>query len=151
MIRFDYNFLDLGPFDLDTISGFQLSLGNDEEWDDVVISFQTRGRKFNDYISIPVSKEWIDKVCTFINEQRQLKGLSSWVYKKPPHTTEHRISIETDSWNTDIYVYNFGSFGRHFHPEYENDEKILIEFFKKMQEFLREIGIELSFNKYKKI
>ena len=150
MIKFEYMYLDTAFFDYETIAGFHVSVGNEEDWDDVVITHITRGRQFKDHISVPVTQEWLDKVCAFIKEQTQLRPLSSWIYKKAPHTSEHQIIVEADGWYREINLYNFGEFGRHHYPEFEEDEKVLLAFFNKMQEFFMEVGIDLSFNKVKK-
>ena len=73
MIKFEYTFLDLRSFDVDNLSGFNVSFGNLEDWDDVVISYMTRGRKHIDSTSIKVPQEWLDRVCNFLKEQTQLR------------------------------------------------------------------------------
>ena len=148
MVQFEYSYLDLTSFDPEKLSGFHLSFGNiEEEWDDVVVSFMTRGRKHVDSTTKQVSREWINRVCNFIEEQTQIKTISSWINKHAPHTCEHRIAIETESWNKEITLYNFGEFGRHHHPNYAEEEKILLDFFNKIQEFLKEVNINLEFKK----
>ena len=151
MVKFEYTYLNLGFIDYDSIAGFHLSLGNEEDWDDVVVTQLTRGRSLRDHMSQRVPQEWLDKVCAFLKEQTQLRPLSSWIYKKPPHTSEHQIIVEADGWYREINLYNFGEFGRHHYSEFEEDEKVLLAFFNKMQEFLKEVGIELTFNKVKKM
>lgn len=151
MVKFEYTYLNLDFIDYDSIAGFHLSLGNEEDWDDVVVTQLTRGRSFRNHMSQPVPQEWLDKVCAFLKEQTQLRPLSSWIYKTPPHTSEHQIIVEADGWYREINLYNFGEFGRHHYPEFKEDEKVLLAFFNKMQEFLKEVGIELTFNKVKKM
>ena len=151
MVKFEYTYLNLGFIDYDSIAGFHLSLGNEEDWDDVVVTQLTRGRSFRDHMSQPVPQEWLDKVCAFLKGQTQLRPISSWIYKMAPHTSEHQIIVEADGWYREINLYNFGEFGRHHYPGFEEDEKVLLAFFNKMQEFLKEVGIELTFNKVKKM
>lgn len=76
MIKFEYSYLNLELMSLDAIAGFNISFGNDPDWDDVVVALETRGRKFEDHTSFYVTKEWIDKVCSFIEKQTQLRPLS---------------------------------------------------------------------------
>jgi len=147
MIKFEYTFLDLRSFDVDNLSGFNVSFGNLEDWDDVVISYMTRGRKHIDSTSIKVPQEWLDRVCNFLKEQTQLRPLSSWIFKSTPHSSEHQITIEVDGWYREIFVYNLGEFGRHLHPNFKEEEIILLEFFTKIQELLKEVGINLKTDK----
>ena len=147
MVKFTYRYLDLGLHPLNKISGFEMSFGNEEDWNDVFIQFITRGRDIKDSVSFKVSKEWLDKMCNFLREQTQLKSLSSWIYKTSPHTSEHQITLEADSWYREINLYNLGEFGRHLDKGFEEDEKVLLEFFNKIQKFLKEVGISLSFDK----
>ena len=147
MVKFTYTFFNT-DYRYHKNAGFSLSFGNEEEeWDDVVVSIMDTYRKYHDSVSYKVSAEWLEKVCAFLQEQRQLKSLSSWLYKLGDHLTEHQIALEVDGWYREINVYNFGLFGDHIHPEFEEDEKVLLEFFSKIQSFLEEVGIKLTFNK----
>ena len=144
MVKFTYTFLNM-DYKYNAKAGFSLSFGNEEdEWDDVVVSQMDSFRKHHDSVSYKVSKEWLERVCAFLQEQRQLKSLSSWLYKTGDHKTEHQIALEVDGWYREINLYNFGEFGKHIHSEFAEDEKILLEFFKRIQEFLKEEGIYLS-------
>ena len=146
MVKFTYTFFNT-DYRYHKNAGFSLSFGNEEEeWDDVVVSIMDTYRKYHGYESYKVPAEWLERVCAFLQEQRQLKSLSSWIYKLGNHRTEHQIALEVDGWYREINVYNLGEFGEHIHPEFEEDEKILLEFFKCIQEFLKEEGIYLSFN-----
>ena len=139
MVKFVYTFMNLG-FTYNKNAGFSLSFGIEEDWEaDVTVSCLDSNRKFHDSISYKVPSEWLEKVCAFLNEQRQLKSLSSWLYKVKNHRTEHRIEVEGEGWYREINLYNFGEFGNHIHPEYEEDEKILLAFFNRIQEFLQEV------------
>ena len=150
MIKFEYSYLNLELMSLNAIAGFNISFGNDPDWDDVVVALETRGRKFEDHTSFYVTKEWIDKVCSFIEKQTQLRPLSSWILKTENHCTEHRFAIETDTWYREINLYNLGTLKGYAHPEFKKDELVLIEFFKKIQEFLKEIGIDLEYDRVNK-
>ena len=147
MIRFQYTYLSLDLVDCDAISGFDVSFGTLDDWDDVVVAYLTRRRKFKDSVSYKVPKEWVKKVCDFIERQEQVRALSSWIYKKGSHSTEHFFSIESEGWLREITLYNLGEFGQHTHKNYEREEKILLEFFRKLQEFFLEVGLVLSFDK----
>ena len=144
MVKFVYTFLNL-DYTYNKKAGFSLSLGNGEEWEDVDVAVMDSNRKYYDSVGYEVSPDWLEKVCAFLQEQRQLKSLSSWIYKLGNHKTEHQIAIEVDGWYREINLYNFGEFGNHIHPEFEEDEKILLAFFNRIQEFLQEVGINLSF------
>lgn len=150
MIKFSYTYLFLTTLKLDEVVGFELSFGNEEEWDDVCVTLITKSRKYIDSVSYPVSKEWIEKVCKFLNEQEQLKTLSSWIYKNEPHNTEHLISIEGEGWNRDISIYNLGQLKNHIDPNYYKEEVILLEFLDKIKGFLKEVGIDFQINKINK-
>lgn len=151
MVKFEYTFCDVDIFKGGVTGGFNVNFGNEDTWDDIEIATINKHRKQKDKKYVPITEEWLNKVCDFISKQRQLKSLSSWIFKFAPQTTEHQIIVETDSWYREISVYNFGELGRHHHPEYAEDEKILLEFFKKIQEFLLEVGVVLTFNKVRVI
>ena len=146
MVKFVYTFMNI-DYTYKKNAGFSLSFGIEEDWDnEVVVSSIDSYRKYHDSVAYKVSNEWLEKVCAFLNEQRQLKSLSSWLYKVKNNKTEHQIAIEGEGWNKEINLYNLGEFGNHIHPEYAEDEKVLLEFFSRIQEFLQEEGIYLSFN-----
>ena len=145
MVKFVYTCVNLN-YTYKKNAGFSISFGIEEDWDnEIVISSLDSYKKYHDSVEFEVSSEWLDRVCKFLNEQKQLKSLSSWLYKVKNHKTEHQIAIEGEGWNKEINLYNLGEFGNHIHPDYAEDEKVLLEFFSRIQEFLQEVGIYLSF------
>lgn len=148
MIKFEYTYLDISSYDRRINCGFHFIVG--DEWDDAIIyPLNREGKIFGKYKTIKLEESWIEKFCSFINEQKCLKSLSSWIYKNPPHSTEHRFAIEGVGWYTEITLYNLGRLTGHIHKEYKEDEIVLLEFFHKVQELFKEVEIDLQYNEIK--
>ena len=143
MPKFQYVYLDVSGYDRRINCGFHFSLG--DEWEDAIIyPLKREGKIFGKYKTLRLKKEWIEKFCSYINEQKQIKSLSSWIYKEGPHNTEHRFEIEGESWNTEIGIYDLGLVENHMHNDYKEEELILLKFFNDVQNILKEVNINLE-------
>lgn len=148
MIKFEYTFISINFSSVTRPSGFHIALG--EEWEDMEFNtVNTNGEYVKSGKYATLDKKWLKKFNNFISNQKHLKSLSTWIYKESPHTTEHRFVIEGESWNTEITLYDLGRLSGHHHKEYMEEEVILLEFFHKVQELFKEVGIDLQYNEIK--
>ena len=147
MIRFEYSYMDVSFYDATKTAGFHIAIG--DEWDDIEFNYVKRDGTLGKGTLIKVDKKWIKRFCNMIKEQTQLRPVSSWVYKKTPHSSEHIFKIESDGWNKEIGIYNLGSNKRHSHKNYAEEEKILIDLFAKAKEMLLEVNCDLSMESFK--
>lgn len=145
MIKFEYTYIDLSCLNETRSCGFHIGLG--EEWEDMEFNYvNALGKYTRSGRYAQLEKKWLKKFNEFINNQKHLKSLSSWIYKNPPHSTEHRFAIEGVGWYTEITLYDLGRLHGHIHKEYKEDERVLLEFFHKVQELFKEVGIDLQYN-----
>jgi hypothetical protein len=96
-----------------------------------------------------LNKDWLNNFLNFIVEQKEIKNLSSWIYKLGNHSTEHRFVIEGTGWNKEITLYNLGKLENYEYQSYKNEELVLLEFFDKVIELLKQQNIDLSYNSVK--
>ena len=149
MTRFEYSYMDVSFFDSNRTAGFHIAIG--DEWKDIEFNYLKRDGSLGKSSLIQVDKKWLKRFCKMIEEQVQIKPISSWVYKTTPHTSEHIFKIECEEWNREIGIYNLGSNKNHFNKAYAEEEKLLIDLFEKVKEMLLEVNCDLSMVSFKTI
>ena len=149
MILFKYTCINLEINNNEQVAGFEIELG--EEWNDLAVYEVNRNGKIinNNHKTIVLNKDWLNNFLKFIVEQKEIKNLSSWIYKLGNHSTEHRFVIEGNGWNKEITLYNLGKLENYEYQSYKNEELVLLEFFDKVIELLKQQNIELSYNSVK--
>lgn len=149
MILFKYTCINLEINNDEQVAGFEIELG--EEWNDLAVYEVNRNGKIinSNHKTIVLNKDWLNNFLKFIVEQKEIKNLSSWIYKLGNHSTEHRFVIEGTGWNKEITLYNLGKLENYEYQSYKNEELVLLEFFDKVIELLKQQNIELSYNSVK--
>ena len=149
MIIFKYRCIDLEIVDENQVAGFLVELG--DQWDDLMIYEVNRKEEVlhKNSKSIMLDKDWLNKFLTFIDNQKEIKKLSSWIYKLGDKATEHKITVEGTGWNKEIGIYNLGELVNYEFQSYKEEEKVLIEFIDKVIELFKEQNIDLSYNSVK--
>lgn len=145
MILFKYTCINLGINNDEQVAGFEIELG--EEWNDLAVYEVNRNGKIinSNHKTIVFNKDWLNNFLKFIVEQKEIKNLSSWIYKLGNHSTEHRFVIEGTGWNKEITLYNLGVLKNYEYQSYKDEEIVLLEFFDKVIELFAEHNIELSY------
>ena len=146
MIIFKYRCINLEIDNENQVAGFLVELG--DQWDDLMIYEVNRKEEVlhKNSKSMMLDKDWLSKFLTFIDNQKEIKKLSSWIYKLGDKATEHKITIEGTGWNKEIGIYNLGELVNYEFQSYKVEEKVLIEFIDKVIELFKEQNIDLSYN-----
>ena len=146
MILFEYTCINLEINDNEQVAGFHLSLG--EEWDDMILYKVKRNGNVitEDCNKIPLDKDWLNMFLKFINEYKEIKNLSSWIYKLGDHSTEHKFVIEGSGWNKEINIYNLGRLVSYEFDSYKEEEKVLLYFMDKVIQLFHQHNIELGYS-----
>lgn len=149
MILFKYTCINLDINNDEQVAGFEIELG--EEWNDLAVYEVNRNGKIinSNHKTIVLNKDWLRKFLKFIDEQKEIKNLSSWIYKLGDKTTEHKITIEGTGWNKEINLYNLGVLKNYEYQSYKDEEIVLLEFFDKVIKLFKEQNIELKYNSIK--
>ena len=149
MILFEYTCINLDINNNEQVAGFRISLG--EEWEDIIMYEVKRNGEVISKSSITnvLNRVWLSNFLKFIDDQKEIKNLSTLIYKLSDHKTEHKFVIEGKGWNKEINLYNLGVLKNYEYQSYKDEEIVLLEFFDKVIELFAEHNIELSYNSIK--
>lgn len=145
---FEYSCLDITVKDELTVCGFSINLGN--EWDDLEYCYLRRNGSVERSVRLKLNKGWYKKFKDILIRHLEIKQVSSWIYKKCEHLTEHKFQVEVNGWNREFGIYCLGVFDGHLNEGYKKDELIILEMFRDIQEFFVENGYKLEFCSFEK-
>ena len=129
-------------------TGFKVVV-DDRFPDDIEIHNIDLHDKIKETFTIPIPKGWLDKVVNFVNSNKKVLKLSTWLVNCDSTYNESFFYFETEKWNREIYCFTLGALTDYTNLKYSKDRDYLYKVFKKIQLFLLEIGVQLNINSYK--
>ena len=129
-------------------TGFKVVV-DDNFPDDIQIHNIDLNDTIRETFTIPISKSWLNKVINFVNSNKKVMKLSTWLVNCDSTYNESFFYLETDDWNREIYCFTLGALTDYTNLKYSKDRDYLYKVFKEFQSLLLEIGVQLNIGSYK--
>lgn len=132
----------------DVNTGFKLIV-DDNFPNDIQIHSIDLNDKIKETFTIPISDDWLKKVIKFVNSNKKVMRLSTWLVNCDSTNNESFFYFETENWNREIYCYTLGHLTDYNNLKYSKDRDYLYKVFNQFQNLLLEIGVQLKVKSYK--
>lgn len=142
--KFVYSYIDTYIFDETKICGFSINMGS--EWNDLQYCYLRRDGKVQSSTLLKLKRGLYKEFESILKKNSGIKQVSSWIYKRGEHISQHEFQIEVDGWNRDFGVYSFGELKGHLNKSYKEEEKIALNLFEDIRAFLLKQGYKLEYN-----
>ena len=98
--------------------------------------------------TIKISPNWLNKIDKFINSNKKILKLSTWIVNADSTNNESFFYFETTTWNREIYCYTLGHLTDYTNLKYSKDRNYLYKLFTTLKGYLLEVGINLNIDSY---